>query len=200
MEEVKDTAQGTINVATGVKDDIIQLDFYKNPIFISFSIYIIVIFGIYFNMGKSQKNRVIYNNIFRDSAGIIHWLDILKYPYSGMNGYIRSPILLYLLLGIFFTVITIDPLQKRNQAYFYSVMFSYLFIVVLFTIHVIIFNVILSPEKASIELRLGDQDKVKKTYGTFYRTQWILLLAFSPIIIAIVIYIIRKLNKGKLTN
>ena len=109
MEEVKDTAQGTINVATGVKDDIIQLDFYKNPIFISFSIYIIVIFGIYFNMGKTQKNRVIYNNIFRDSAGIIHWLDILKYPYSGMNGYIRSPILLYLLLGIFFTVITIDP-------------------------------------------------------------------------------------------
>ena len=79
----------------------------------------------------------------------------------------------------------------------------FLIILLLFTlvdVVVIIFNVILSPEKASIELRLGDQDKVKKTYGTFYRTQWILLLAFSPIIIAIVIYIIRKLNKGKLTN
>ena len=53
MDEVKDTAQGSIDVAEGVKDDIIQLDFYKNPIFITFSIYIIVILGIYFNKSNT---------------------------------------------------------------------------------------------------------------------------------------------------
>ena len=39
--QVSETAQNTVNVATGAKNDIIQLQFYKNPVFIVFAIYII---------------------------------------------------------------------------------------------------------------------------------------------------------------
>lgn len=207
MDEVKDTAQGSIDVAEGVKDDIIQLDFYKNPIFITFSIYIIVILGIYFNMSNTTKNKLVFSDKFRDSNDDIHWADIIYYPYDFSKSLsnkikivISSPILLYLMLGIYLTVTAIDPLQKRHQAYFYSIMFSYLFIVILFAIHIIIFNFIISPEKTNIELRLGDSEKVQKTYASFYKTQWILLIVFVPIILSLVIYIIRKLNKDKLTN
>ena len=106
--------------------------------------------------------------------------------------------MLYLLIGIFpsYGIITnvIDPLQKRNQAYFYSVMFSFLFILVMFVIHVIVFHFIIDPKKVKIDLTLGDQDKVEKTYESFYRTQWLLLIVFSPIIISIVVYVTRKLD------
>ena len=64
MDEVKDTAQGTMDVAGGVKDDIIQLNFYKNPIFIIFMLYVVFIFGIYFNMSNIIKN----NYVFKDSG------------------------------------------------------------------------------------------------------------------------------------
>ena len=51
------------------------------------------------------------------------------------------------------------------------------------------------PENVEIEVTLGDQDKIKKTYEDFYRTQWLLLIVFSPIIITTIVYAIRKLDK-----
>ena len=48
MDEVKDTAQGTMDVAGGVKDDIIQLNFYKNPILFVNAEY-------YFHINNSDK-------------------------------------------------------------------------------------------------------------------------------------------------
>ena len=193
--QVSETAQNTVNVAKGAKNDIIQLQFYKNPVFIVFAIYIITIFGIYFNMTNVTKNNYVFSNKFRDSANDIHWLDMLFYPYGlGLMGILSSPIMLYLLLGIFLTVNIIDPLQTSNQAYFYSVMFSFLVILVLFVIHMLIFHYIINPENVEIEVTLGDQDKIKKTYEDFYRTQWLLLIVFSPIIITTIVYAIRKLD------
>ena len=61
-------------------------------------------------------------------------------------GILSSPIMLYLLLGIFLTINIIDPLQTSNQAYFYSVMFSFLVILVLFVIQMLIFHYIINPE------------------------------------------------------
>ena len=195
--QVSETAQNTVNVAKGAKNDIIQLQFYKNPVFIVFAIYIITIFGIYFNMTNVTKNNYVFSNKFRDSANDIHWLDMLFYPYGlGLMGILSSPIMLYLLLGIFLTVNIIDPLQTSNQAYFYSVMFSFLVILVLFVIHMLIFHYIINPENVEIEVTLGDQDKIKKTYEDFYRTQWLLLIVFSPIIITTVVYAIRKMDKS----
>tara|TARA_Y100000389_G_C17219692_1_gene392726 strand:- start:99 stop:710 length:612 start_codon:yes stop_codon:yes gene_type:complete len=199
MEEVTKT----VNIATGVKDDIIQLQFYKNPIFIVFSLYVIIISGIYITMSDTIKNRFIFSNKFRDGSNGIHWLDIISYPYdfkkSVMNKLkimLFSPIMIYLLFGIYLIINIIDPFQKRNQAYFYSVMFSFLFILILFTLHVIIFNFIISPESTNVELSLGAPEDRKKTYESFYRTQWVLLFALSPIIISIVVYSSRKMNAG----
>tara|TARA_Y100000389_G_scaffold173447_1_gene182641 strand:- start:275 stop:880 length:606 start_codon:yes stop_codon:yes gene_type:complete len=192
---VSDTASNSVNVAKGVKDDIIQLQFYKNPIFIVFTLYIFVIFGIYFNMDNNMKNSYIFTDKFRDSSHDIHWMDIISYPYKfGGKGVLFSPIMIYLLVGIFLIVNIIDPLQSRNQAYFYSVMFSFLVIMVIFVFHMIIFHYIINPENVQIELRLGDQDEIKKTYAAFYRTQWVLLFTLSPIIISCIVYIIRKLD------
>ena len=195
--QVSETAQNTVNVATGAKNDIIQLQFYKNPVFIVFTIYMITVFGIYLSMNEGMKNIFVFSNKFRDSAGDIHWLDIITYPYGiGSKGVFGSPIMLYLLLGIFLIVNIIDPLQTSNQAYFYSVMFSFLVILVLFVIHMIIFHYIINPENVIVELTLGDPDKIKKTYEDFYRTQWLLLIVFSPIIITTVVYAIRKMDKS----
>jgi amino acid transporter len=195
--QVSETAQNTVNVATGAKNDIIQLQFYKNPVFIVSAIYMITVFGIYFNMNEGTKNTYIFSNKFRDSAGDIHWLDIITYPYSlGLKSIFYSPIMLYLFLGIYLIVNIIDPLQTSNQSYFYSVMFSFLVILVLFVIHMIIFHYIINPENVKVELTLGDPDKIKKTYEDFYRTQWLLLIVFSPIIITTVVYAIRKMDKS----
>jgi hypothetical protein len=192
---VTDTASNSVNIVKGVKDDIIQLDFYKNPIFIVFSLYIIVIFGIYFNMDNDTKNNYIFTNKFRDSGGI-HWLNIISYPYKfGGNALLFSPIMIYLLVGLLLTINVIDPLQSRNQAYFYSLMFSFLFIMVIFVFHMIIFHYIIDTKKTTIELKLGDPDNVEKTYTGFYRTQWVILFALSPILITCLVYAVRKLGK-----
>jgi len=192
---VSETASSGVNVVKGATDDIIQLQFYKNPVFIVFVLYIVIIFGSYYAMNNTMKNRYVFSNKFRDDANDIHWFDIISYPHSfGMKGALGSPIILYILLGTLLTVNMIDPLQKRNQAYFYSVMFSFLFILVMFVIHVIVFHFIIDPKKVKIDLTLGDQDKVEKTYESFYRTQWLLLVVFSPIIISCIVYAIRKLD------
>ena len=60
----------------------------------------------------------------------------------------------------------------------------------------LIFHYIINPENVEIEVTLGDQDKIKKTYEDFYRTQWLLLIVFSPIIITTVVYAIRKMDKS----
>jgi len=194
---VSETASSGVNVVKGATDDIIQLQFYKNPVFIVFVLYIVIIFGSYYAMNNTMKNRYVFSNKFRDDANDIHWFDIISYPHSfGMKGALGSPIILYILLGTLLTVNMIDPLQKRNQAYFYSVMFSFLFILVMFVIHIIVFHFIIDPKKVKIDLTLGDPDNVEKTYGSFYRTQWLLLIVFSPIIISIIVYVTRKLGSA----
>jgi len=153
-------------------------------------------------MSDATKNSYVYSNKFRDGAGDIHWLDIISYPHdfdgplsSKLKTVLFSPIMLYLLLGILLTVNVIDPLQNRNQAYFYSVMFSALFILVMFVIHIIIFHFIIDPKDTKVELKLGDSNE-KKSYEAFYRTQWLLLVVFSPIIISCVVYATRKLGRA----
>ena len=152
-------------------------------------------------MDSSIKNSYVYSDKFRDSSGDIHWLDIISYPYDSNKSFTNklkiifsSPIIIYVLLGTLLIINIIDPLQSRNKAYFYTIMFSLLIILILFVIHMIIFNFIVDPTNVNIELRLGDKGKVKKTYEAFYRTQWLLLLVFSPIYMACIVYAVRKLD------
>jgi hypothetical protein len=199
---VTDTASTSVEVVKGATSDVIQFKFYKNPIFIVLSLYVILIFGTYFNMNDDTKNSYVFADKFRDEVGHIYWMDILTYPYnpakstsSLIYSFVTSPILWYLLLftGIFQDFIDIK--QVPHQAYFYPIMFSYLILLILFTIHMVIFNFIIDPKNTDVELRLGDQNKVDKSYNAFYRTPWILLFTLSPIYVCIVVYIIRKLSK-----
>lgn len=180
-------------------DDIIQLQFYKNPIFITFAIYIGLLISMYVSVGSNRK-KAIFSDKFMDDTGDIHWLHILSYPYDFGKSMankakivLTSPITLYLLIGVYLTKSIVNPLQKSYQAYFYSVMFSYLCIAVLFSIHMFIFNFIIKPQNTKVELRIGDPDK-PKTYSSFYYTQWLLVITLSPLIIGLVVYIIRKLS------
>ena len=57
----------------------------------------------------------------------------------------------------------------------------------------IIFNFIVKPKDVDLEIVLGDQTKVDKSYESFYRPQWVLLFTLSPIYVCIVVYIMKKL-------
>jgi hypothetical protein len=196
-ESVKDTS---IEQDTG--DDIKEYGFYKDPVFICITLYTLFIFITYINMGETVKRSYVFNNKFRDRYGKIYWNYILTYPYnpykstgSLIMSAISPPIIWYLTTFTILIQFFIDLNQVQYQAYFYSLMFSYLLLMILFSIHIIVFNLILQPQFTNVELQLdGDEDSDKKTYKGFYRTQWILLLFLSPIYVCFIVYIFRLLN------
>ena len=205
MDEVgnalSDTSSGTYNVAKGFISDVKRLQFYKNPVFIGFIIYIIVITGIYNVMDDATIDDYIFSNKFRDTSKDINWTNILYYPYdpslstaSLIKVLTTTPIIWYIVLFTAFFTTMIDPLQEAKKTYFYAVMGSWLVILLLLTIHVMVFNFVIKPQDASIELRLDNPDN-KKSYIEFYRTQWFLLIALSPMYVIILLYSIRKLGK-----
>ena len=201
QDGVQTVSENSVTIASGTTKDIKQFKFYKNPVFIVFFLYTFFIVTSYLNMSNSTKNKYVFSDKFRDSSNTIHWLNIISYPYdfskSTMNKLkiiFTSPLIVYLLIILPIILNVIDPTHKPYKVYFYTMMFSYLTLMILFTIHIIIFKFIINPEKVNIELRMLSNDKVKKTYESFYRTQWVLLFFLSPIIVSICIYISRKLN------
>ena len=196
---ISDTAANTASVAKGITDDVIQFKFYKNPVFISFSIYILIIFGFYFNMSNNVKNSYIFSDKFRSETNDISWKHILYYPYdpsSSTSSLIKviltPPIMWYLVIFTLFFTSIVDPSQASRQAYFYAIMSSYLVLLILFALHVGIFNGIVPPTTVDVELKLNDNDI--KTYESFYRTQWVLLTFLSPIYVFSLMYVFRKLG------
>ncbi len=203
QDGVQTVSEHSVTIASGTTKDIKQFNFYKNPVFIVFFLYTFFIVTSYLNMSNSTKNKYVFSDKFRDSTNTIHWLNIISYPYDFSKSTLNklkiiftSPLTLYLLIILPIILNVIDPTHKPYKVYFYTVMFSYLTLMILFTIHIIIFKIIfeLSPESMKIELHIVPKDKVKKTYESFYRTQWVLLFFLSPIIVSICVYISRKLN------
>ena len=196
---VSNTAANTASVAKGITDDVIQLKFYKNPVFISFSIYILIIFGFYFNMNNNVKNSYIFSDKFRSETNDISWKNILYYPYdpsSSTSSLIKviltPPIMWYLVIFTLFFTSIVDPSQASRQAYFYAIMSSYLVLLILFALHIGIFNFIVKPITVDVELNL--EGNGIKTYESFYRTQWVLLTFLSPIYVFCLMYAFRKLG------
>jgi len=200
---VQTVSDHSVNIASGTTNDIKKFDFYKNPVFIVFFLYTLFITISYLNMDKSTKNKYVFSDKFRDSSNTIHWLNIISYPYDFSKSTLNklkiictSPLTLYLLF-ILPIILNIIETSHKYKVYFYTVMFSYLMLIILFTIHVIIFKFIINPEKVNIELHILTKEQVKKTYESFYRTQWVLLFFLSPILITICVYIDRLLNRVK---
>lgn len=201
---VQTVSDHSVNIASGTTNDIKKFDFYKNPVFIVFFLYTLFIATSYLNMDKSTKNKYVFSDKFRDSSNTIHWLNIISYPYdfskSTMNKLkiiFTSPLTLYLLFILPIILNIIEPSHKTYKVYFYTVMFSYLMLMILFTIHFIIFKIRFGLSPIKIELHILPKDKVKKTYEAIYRTQWVLLFFLSPILITICVYIDRLLNRVK---
>jgi len=197
---VGSTAGKSFDVAKKTGTDIIQLKFYKNPVFIAFSIYTIFILSSYASMSEDTKNRYVFANKFRQKNGDIFWKYLLTYPYnpsksvsSMVYSIITPPIMWYLFFFTIFFSYIIDIYQVNYKAYFYSIMTSYMFLLIIFTIHMIIFNFIVKPKDVDLEIVLGDQTKVDKSYESFYRAQWVLLFMLSPIYVCIVVYIMKKI-------
>jgi len=198
---VTSTASTSVDIAKKTGSDVIQLQFYKSPVFIAFILYTIFIFSSYASMPEDVKNKYVFADKFRDRGGIIYWKYLLTYPYDSSKSIysliysiITPPIIWYL---FFFTILVssfININLPEYRAYFYSVMFSFLILMILFTIHVIIFNFIIKPQNTKVEVVLGDQTKSVKSYESFYRAQWVLLTFLSPIYVCIVVYIMRKLK------
>jgi len=197
---VGSTAGKSFDVVKKTGTDIIQLKFYKNPVFIAFSIYTIFIVSSYSSMSEDTKNRYVFANKFRQKNGDIFWKYLLTYPYdpsksvsSMVYSIITPPIMWYLFFFTIFFSYIIDIYQVNYKAYFYSIMTSYMFLLIIFTIHMIIFNFIVKPKDVDLEIVLGDQTKVDKSYESFYRAQWVLLFMLSPIYVCIVVYIMKKI-------
>lgn len=196
---VTSTAKTSTEVAKKASSDVIQFQFYKNPVFIVFSIYTIFIFGYYSYMSDETKNRYVFADKFRKD-GKIYWKYLLTYPYDSSKStssliysVITPPIMWYLFFYTVFVSSLVNINLPNYQAYFYSLMFSCFILAAVFSLHIILFNFILHPENTKVELVLGDQTKSVKTYESFYRAQWVLLVFLSPIYVCIATYIMRKL-------
>ena len=95
-------------------------------------------------LDQNANNEALFIDAENTTIGAvdIHWLDMISYPRdfrksttNKIKSILSSPIMLYLMIGIYLTITIIDPLQKRGQAYFYSTMFNYLLVGILFGIH-----------------------------------------------------------------
>jgi len=200
---VSDTADNTASVAKGFMSDMTQFQFYKNPVFIGFCIYLLVVIGTYAGFSEANKNNYVFSNKFRSNQGDINWSSILFFPYDPSSSALSlikvlttPPIIWYLFIfSVFFTSI-IDTSQDSRKTYFYSILASWLVIVILFAIHSMIFNFIIKPENVDVELQVSTSSEVTKTYIEFYRTQWLLLVILSPIYVILLLYSIRKLKIG----
>ena len=180
-----------------------ELTFYKNPVFLSLVLYIVIIFSTYLYMSESTKNRYVFGNKFRNRNGDIKWVDMYTYPYDSSKstesiliGVAKNPITWYLILFSLLCTSFINMKQVNYQVYFHSIMFSYLIFLLLMVIHILLYNFIISPREVDIELSIGDPQKIKEdvhSYRNFYRTQWLLLFYLSPIYVCLYVYIMRKM-------
>ena len=201
MEGVADNITSNVsNTAKGLFSDIKLLQFYKNPVFIGFCIYIILVIVVYSSMNEITKVDYVFSNKFRNEGDIL-WSKILYYPYDPSSStaslikvLVTPPIMWYLVIYTLFFTTIIDTSKDSRKTYFYAIMASWLVILLLISLHVLIFNFLIKPETVTIELPL-DKQKNKQTYIEFYRTQWLLLFVLSPIYVIFVLYIARKLGK-----
>tara|TARA_B110001469_G_C9490850_1_gene245635 strand:- start:143 stop:730 length:588 start_codon:yes stop_codon:yes gene_type:complete len=189
---------GTSNIVKGVSSDITNIKFYKSPVFYTCIIYISILSLMYINMENSTKNNYIFSNKFRDDQGNVSWIDIFIYPYgvSTVPNIIKSlftgPILLYLLLFTTFFTSAMNINSGNVQPFFYAVMISYFVLFVIFMIHVFMVNYVIGSKNVNIPSNMKKDKNV--TYGSLYRTQWILLLFISPLYAFTILYITRKLS------
>jgi hypothetical protein len=148
-----------------VQSPIIELTFYKNPVFICITLYTLFIIVTYMNMNETVKNSYVFGDKFRNENGDIFHL---------------------------FTPSFFNLNAVTNMSYFRITMFSYLLGLVTFVFHIILFGLIFKLDKEEIE-SIMDNSPHKDRYKNVYRVQWIFLLFLSPIYVCIFVYLMSKI-------
>ena len=183
-------------------NSIIELTFYKNPVFICITLYTLFIIFTYMNMREMVKNSYVFGDKFRNENGGVYWTDLYLYPYdyrkstsSFIIGFFKSPFTWYAILFNLFTPSFFNLNAVTHTSYFSIIMFSYLLGLVAFVFHSILFGLIFKLDKEEIESKLGDPTKIRdiRQYKNLYRVQWILLLFLSPIYVCIFVYLMSKI-------
>ena len=169
-----------------VQQEVVKFSFYKNPMFILYVIYVSSIMISYLYMDESTKNSYVFGDTYRDDAGDIRWLDIFTLDKDintipSLLGLITSPFILYIIIGMMLIPTVVKPHEGKYQPYFYLLMTNIILLLILFMIHYMLNKVFGDSD---------DEDK-KKGYAATFRTQWVLLVFLTPVILPIALYAIR---------
>ena len=192
---IESTAKGSLNAVADVGSDITTLKFYKSPTFYSFTVYLIVLIVLYVTTDPLTLKDHIFGETFMKGESI-EISKLFTYPFgvSSVPNIIKTlvsnPIILYLLFFSLLFSNFIDINKEGYIPYFYSGMFNYIFILLLYLIHVIVINYIIKPETMDIRPKPKDM-----SYASLYKTQWLVLLILSPIYMCVLLSSMRKLSK-----
>ena len=104
------------------------------------------------------------------------------------RGLVFTPFILYSLITFIIVNTVIKPHDGNYKPYLYTVMMSYGILIFLFPIHYFSYKLFKSEK---IKRSIDDSIKETRTYGKKFRTQWVLLVFLTPIILPIILYLIR---------
>ena len=199
-----------------ITQEVVNLSFYKNPIFIIYIIYVSTIMISYLYMDDGTKNSYIFDDTYRDELGDIHWTDILTldrdiHTVPDMLELFLSPFVLYTVVSSTLILTVVKAHEGSYQPYFYLFMMNIGILLLLFIIHYVSYKVFKGEsvkrepsewENTDISPPPGqtaDKLKIKKdkrSYASTFRTQWILLVFLTPVISPIILYLIRLQGPG----
>jgi len=173
--------------------EIVQFTFYKNPVFVTWLLYTVFIMISYLYMNDATKNSYVFANTFRDETNDIHWLDIATLDQNitsipKLLELVFSPFVLYSLVAFILINTVIKPHEGKYQPYFYTIMLSCGILMILFPIHYFVYK-LFKGEKNKGDL--NDAIEETRTYDKKFRTQWVILVFLTPIILSILLYLIR---------
>ena len=193
---IESTTKGSLNTVPNVDSNISTFKFYKSPVFYSFTIYVISLIIYYLTSDPITIKEYIFGDTYMQESSI-QVSKLFTYPYglSSVPNIIKTlvsnPIILYLLLFSLLLFSNIVDINKEGyKPYFYSGMFNYIFIIILYLVHVFVINYIIKPK--NMDFRPKPKDV---SYASLYKTQWLVLLILSPIYMCVLLYSMRKLSK-----
>ena len=189
-----DIVNKPLEIGNEVTKDLTSGKFYKNPLFYSFTGYLLLLIAAKVFINKDTFNRYVFGENDKLSFG-----DLFTYPYgldtpqNIIKTFISNPIIVYLSLFTLFLQAFVDINSNGRKVYFYASMVSLIMIVFILLVHVAVVRLIIKPETIQVSDKFPGK-KNNNTYADLYRGHWITLFIISPLYAFIVVYAFRKLG------
>jgi len=162
-------------------------------------------------MNEGTKNSYVFDNTYRDETGDIHWTDILTLDKDintvpEMLELVVSPFVIYTVVSSVLILTVVKAHEGSYQPYFYLFMMNVGILLLLFIIHYLSYKVFKGESIKREPSEWGKPDispppgqksgklkikKDKRSYASTFRTQWVLLVFLTPVILPIILYLIR---------